>query len=213
MAAATRAYLLRLPRALLALCVIAWLPACVSPAAAPEPARPGAVSIEGWQAETFPLPPGFAPQLPSGVESLRFSPGWRDPGAEGFWSYAFVMWIDEPAPDAARIKAMLEAYYNGLMASFAADKGKDLSATPARVDVARAGTGRYEARMRLVDAFATFEPINLRVLVGTVARSGAHSAVSVQVSPQPKEHEIWRSLGAAVADILSREPGTNADAR
>lgn len=180
--------------------------------------QPDAVSIAGWQKETFPLPPGFAPELPAGSESLRFSPGWRDPKAEGFWSYAFVMWIDEPAPDAARLKDVLEKYYNGLLAMFAADKGKDISATPARVDVTgvvgapggAAGGGRYEAKMRVIDAFATFEPIDLRLLIETVAAGDARSTVRIRVSPQPKEHAIWPSLQAAVADILAHDaPGSN----
>lgn len=200
----------RLRRAVLALSVIAWLPACASQDAAPEPARTSAVSLEGWQAETFPLPPGFAPNLPTGVESLRFAPGWRDPGADGFWSYAFVMWIDEPAPEGARIQQLLEAYYNGLMAAFAGDKAEAVSAAPARVNVERAGPGRYEARMRLIDAFATFKPIDLRVLIDTAARTNARSTLSIRVSPQPKEHTIWRSLDAAVADILARDGAAHA---
>ncbi len=166
--------------------------------------------IEGWQAETFPLPPGFAPDLPTGRESLRFARGWRDPAAEGFWSYAFVMWIDEPAPDAARLEDLLERYYSGLMAAFAADKGRDLRATPARVDVAGAAPGRYEARMRVIDAFATFAPIDLCVVIETVAEGNARSTLRIRVSPQSREHAIWRSLSAAIADILASEAAARA---
>lgn len=208
---------------LLTLSVAACLAACVTRDAAPvgssAPAdsangttvagtvagNPDAVSFEGWQAETFPLPPDFAPDLPTGVESLRFAPGWRSPDAEGFWSYAFVMWINEPAPDAARIDDLLEKYYNGLMASFAAGTDHDIRATPARVDVARTAPNRYEARMRLIDAFATFEPIDLRVLVESAPETDVRAALRIQVSPQPEEHAIWRSLNAAIADILSRD--------
>jgi hypothetical protein len=201
--------------------VIACLPACATRHGAPaqKPAvvervngaeavdQPDAVSLEGWQAETFALPPGFAPELPTGTESLRFAPGWRDPSAEGFWSYAFVMWIDEPVPDAARIDDLLEKYYNGLMTAFAAGKGKDISSTPARVDVvgARTSPNHYEARMHLIDAFATFEPIDLRVLIDTVAETDARSIVRIQISPQSQEHPIWRSLNAAIASIPPRD--------
>lgn len=201
---------------LVALSVIVWLTACTTRDATsvPEPApvervngavvvhQPDAVSLEGWQAETFALPPAFAPELPTGTESLRFSPGWRNPSAEGFWSYAFVMWINEPAPDAARIDDLLEKYYNGLMTSFAA--GRDISSTPARVDVVRTAPNRYEARMHLIDAFATFEPIDLRIVVDAVAETDLRTILSIQVSPKPKGHAIWRSLRAAIANILSR---------
>lgn len=145
----SQAFIPRLRLALFALGAITGLPACVTREAEPvqKPAltesmsgeavvhQRDAVSLEGWQAETFALPPGFAPNLPAGTESLRFAPGWRDPSAVGFWSYAFVMWIDEAAPDAAHIEDLLKRYYNGLMTAFAA--GKDISSTPAQVDVVR----------------------------------------------------------------------------
>lgn len=176
---------------------------CAAREAAPaEGERVEAISLEGWQGETFALPPGFAPELPSGKESLRFSPGWRDPKAEGFWSYAFVMWIDERAPDAARIDALLEAYYNGLMAAFAAGK-KDISGTPAQVEVKRVAPGWYEGRMHLIDGFATLEPIDVRVLVDVVAEGEARSSLRIRVSPKSEGHGIWGSLDAAIARILA----------
>lgn len=217
------AFILRLHHVLLALSAVVFLPACVTrdSTVGPKPAlvdrvngavnvrQPEVVSLAGWQAETFALPPGFAPELPTGTESLRFSPGWRNPNAEDFWSYAFVMWINEPMPDAARIDDLLEKYYNGLMTSFAAGKEMDISGTPARVDVVRSGAHRYEARMHLVDAFATFEPIDLSVLVDTVAEADARTILHIQVSPQPKEHAIWRSLNEAIASIRSHDAATH----
>lgn len=166
--------------------------------------EPDPVSLEGWASETFALPPGFAPGLPTGAESLRFSPGWRDPSAEGFWSYAFVMWIDEPVPDAERIDELLESYYTGLMSAFAAGKDKDIGGDHVRVEVTPTSPNHYEAHMRLIDAFATFEPIELRVVINTVAESDARAALRIKISPQPAAHGIWRSLEAAIASI--REP-------
>lgn len=201
------AYIRRV-HALLTLSLLACLSACAARTAAPasEPAHQReTVSLEGWQTETFPLPPSFAPTLPTGVETLRFSPGWRSPDAGGFWSYAFVMWIDEPSPDAARLEDLLEKYYSGLMNSFAADRGKDISGTPTRVDVVRTAPNRYEASMHLIDAFATFKPIDLRVVIDAIPETDTRTSLSIQVSPQPKEHAIWRSLQAAIADILSRD--------
>lgn len=163
------------------------------------------VSLDGWKAETFTLPPGFAPELPTGHESLRFAPGWREPKAEDFWSYAFVMWINEPAPDKARIKTLLEKYYNGLLASFAAGKNKDISKTPARVEVVSTAPNYFELKMHVIDAFATFEPIELRVVVSSHAETDKRTVLRFQVSPQPKEHAIWRSLEVAIASIVSQD--------
>lgn len=162
------------------------------------------VSLEDWTSESFALPPGFAPQLPTGGESLRFSPGWRTPGSEGFWSYAFIMWIDEPAPSAARLCELVKAYYTGLMDAFTEGTGRDTA--PVTLDLQRTSPNRYEGRMRLIDAFATFEPIDLRLVIDCVAQADARSTLAVRISPQPKEHPIWRSLEAAIADIMTRGP-------
>ena len=163
------------------------------------------ISLEGWPSETFALPPGFAPELPTGRESLRFAPGWRKPATEDFWSYAFVMWIDEPAPDAARVQVLLEDYYNGLLTVFAGNKNKDISDTPARITVSATSPNHFEAQMHVIDAFATFEPIDLRVRVDTAPDADGHSTVHIRVSPQPAEHRIWESLEAAIADILRQD--------
>lgn len=165
---------------------------------APMPADP--VSLEGWPAETFALPPGFAPDLPSGRESLRFAPGWRKPDTEDFWSYAFVMWIDEPEPDATRVRELLEDYYNGLMNAFAGDR--DISHTPAQVTLTRTGPHSFDASMHLIDAFATFEPIDVRVKADTAATSDQDSMLLIRLSPQPETHPIWTDLQTAIESIL-----------
>lgn len=165
--------------------------------------RPGV--IEGWQSETFPLPPAFAPMLPAGEESLRFPPGWGKPESDNFWSYAFVMWIDEPAPDAARLHNLLEQYYNGLMASFAEGKGRAI--VPAQVKVTRTSRQHFEAHVRVTEAFATLEPIDLRVLVETANVQAGRATLRIRVSPKPSEDAIWRSLDAAITDILLQSSG------
>ncbi|MFT7461846.1 MAG: hypothetical protein ACI9EF_000180 [Pseudohongiellaceae bacterium] len=176
--------------------------ASVSAAVAPDPEP---ISLEGWPSESFVLPPGFAPDLPAGNESLRFAPGWRDPSSADFWSYTIAMWIDEPAPDASRIDDILELYYDGLMVRFAAGQDKDVGSDPAQVEVTTTAPNHFEAQMHLIDCFATFEPIDLRVLVDTVTEtlSAGHerTVVRIQLSPQPKEHRIWRSLEAANATM------------
>lgn len=184
----------------------------------PSHAKPApTLSLKGWASETIALPPDFAPELPSGSESLLFAPGWRNPDAEGFWSYAFVMSIDEPVPDASRLRALLERYYNGLMAAFAEGQaaGKSKQLTPVSVEIVPTGPNRYSASMRLTDAFATFRPIKLRVLIDTVPRPhlAPHSAqstdtpatprslVRIRLSPQPPEHPIWQALDVALESI------------
>jgi Ran GTPase-activating protein (RanGAP) involved in mRNA processing and transport len=171
-----------------------------------ETRSPSKSLISGWSSEEFALPPGFAPSLPLGTESLRFAPGWNKPEAEGFWSYAFVMRIEEPKPDAARVDSLLETYYNGLVKMFAEGK-HEVGAAPARVELKQVAVGRYVATMRTIDAFATFKPIAIRLLVDTVADGPARSSLRVQLSPQPESHPIWKSLQAAIEDILAKHLG------
>lgn len=163
-------------------------------------------NFDEWASETFALPPGFAPDLPAGSESLLFPPGWRDPDSENFWSYAFVMTIDEQPPEASRVQELLELYYDGLMSVFASGKDKESLITPAKVVVNQINSNRYEASMNLVDAFATFEPVDIRVRIETVAAEAGHSQVRVQISRQRDDHQIWKDLSAAIEHILESPP-------
>ncbi len=114
------------------------------------------------------------------------------------------MWIDEAAPDAERVQVLLEEYYNGLLSVFASNKYGEISIKPAQVTVVRTTANRFEAQMHVIDAFATFEPIDIRVVIETVPDTDENSSVHLQISRQPKEHEIWRSLEAAVESIESQ---------
>lgn len=163
------------------------------------PPEPAPVSLEGWASETIELPPAFAPELPPGVESLRFAPGWSDPESDGYWSYAFAVWLDGPAPDAAGLQAWLDTYYDGLLSAVAASGGRDAGDDPARIEVTETAPGTYRASMRIVDAFGDLEPVALRARVAT--DEGPETVLRLQVSPQPDDHEIWLALATAVAGI------------
>ena len=172
---------------------------------------PSPISLEGWPSETFALPPGFAPELPAGSESLLFAPGWRDSTSEDFWSYAFVMQIDEPVPNAPRVEELLELYYAGLMTAFARGDFVDTIGDSVNVELVSGRPNHFEAEMHLIDAFSTFEPIGLRVLIDTFPDTNERSSVHIRVSAQPKEHEIWRSLEAAIASILAADGPTEVE--
>lgn len=160
------------------------------------------ISLKGWASETIILPPDFAPTMPKGKESLKFAPGWSDPKAEGFWSYALVFQIEEPVPSKKRIDTLIETYYNGLLSSFAKNANKDISGTPVKVEVTQESAGKYSATMTAIDAFATYKPIKVRFEIEAVAVNKSRSSLRIKLSPQPKEHAIWKSLDAAVAQIL-----------
>ncbi len=133
---------------------------------------------DGWRGETIPFPLEFAPDIPHrGVEELRFAPGFFQPDAPGYWTYAFA-WVvsDDRAADPGTLARELTTYFRGLTAAVAKDR-KDLP--PIDLD-------RIEARLqpdgrgavRTFDAFGDGRPIDLEVAV-TVQPCGAGRAILV----------------------------------
>jgi len=159
------------------------------------------ISLKDWLSETIIFPPGFAQELPTGKEDLRFPPGWRKPDSEDFWSYAIVMQIDEPAPNAERLEEILDLYYDGLMSAFGVGRDSEEPIDPAQVKVVKTGKNHYEAAMHIIDGFATFKPIDIRIKLVTESASEYQSIIKLRASPQPDEHPIWDALQTGIDDI------------
>jgi hypothetical protein len=72
---------------------------------------------EGWSVERFSLPPDFAKQMTiTGVEELRFPPGWGEPSSEEHWSYAYLWWLDGNREITADfLQDNLKLLYSGLL--------------------------------------------------------------------------------------------------
>ncbi|MEZ4365816.1 MAG: hypothetical protein R2939_05960 [Kofleriaceae bacterium] len=129
-------------------------------AAAAEPSWP---VPEGWNAEVIPFPLGFAPALPhTGVEVLRFPPGFLDPDSGEYWSYTFVWRTNDPAElGAAPLGDELTTYFRGLVA--AVDTAEEIAA-PAREAIAAsavAAAARFDLVVRTHDASRTKLPVEL----------------------------------------------------
>ena len=147
----------------------------------------------GWAVEQIPIPLGFAPSLEfTGLEDVRFAPGWSVPGSPEFWTYKFAWEIaEDPRPDEERLALMLETYYDGL--SHAVSQLGDSLQAPAAVFV-RDGD-HYRGRLRIYDAFATNKWIHLNARVRSTKRGGKHLLV-FELSPQGFGHEVWRRLAS-----------------
>lgn len=163
------------------------------------PAEP--ISLQGWAPERIALPPEFAPALPAGSEVLLFAPGMFTAGTEDFWSYVFLMEVEETGIGAQRLTEILELYYDGLIQSVAASRGSSLGDDAATVRLHAVGGDQYEARIEMIDAFVTMEPLDLHVKIRASAADGGRTRLDVKASPQPYEHEIWRRLTAALASL------------
>lgn len=150
--------------------VVLWLAACgAAPAPpAPAPAVPAAAAASspwpvpaGFRGETIPFPLDFAPGLAhKGVEELRFAPGFFDPGAPGYWSYAFVWRTDDAAAlDAAALGEQLTVYFRGLIA--AVDEAHRIADRDAIAVRATPSGARLSLAAHVFDAFRTKQPLDL----------------------------------------------------
>lgn len=150
--------------------LIAIAAACAgraAPASWPVPA--------GWRAEVIPFPLDFAPALAHrGVEVIRFAPGFFDPAAPGYWSYAFAWRLDDVAAlDATALAGELTAYFRGLVAAVddkhrvADDARAQIVAHAEPVPAAAGAAATFVLTAHVVDAFTTARPVEL---VGAATR-------------------------------------------
>ncbi len=169
------------------------------------------ITINNWARETIELPPGFAPDLPSGVEELRFPPGWRDPDSGNFWSYAIVLRIDEPTPTTERLEELIDIYYTGLMSAFGVGHKPQSPPNEVEVTIEQTSDHQHRGAMKLVDGFATFKPMVVNFRTNSRAISDTESMIEFRASPQPDNHDIWFDLEAAIDHINAELPNPRLD--
>jgi hypothetical protein len=154
-----------------------------------------------WKAETLAFPLDFAPGIRhTGMEELRFAPGFFKPTAPGYFSYAFVWWLADAQPlPAVALADELRQYYAGLCTAVG---GKKYAFDPAHYRVQLSpvadSMGGWEAlsgQADLYDAFTNGQPISLHVLAYQRA-CGSHRAVLVLASPQAEPAPIMAELRA-----------------
>jgi hypothetical protein len=199
----------------------------LSPGVAYDPAHDWAVP-EGWKSETIPFPLEFAPSLAHrGVEELRFAPGMFDAAAPGYWSYAFVWWLEDPElQDAASLGAELTAYFRGLLTMVADERAKKAAAAPAagappppppidaaaisatvRVEPDAAGWQRFTGEATVVDSFGDGRRLALRLVIAQHHFSAlGRRAVLVLASPADAGQPIWRQLEQVAVSFDPPDP-------
>jgi hypothetical protein len=183
---------------LAAACSDADPPRPSSTAAPVEATGPAAWSVpDGFRSETIPFPLEFAPGLAHrGVEELRFAPGFFDPAAPGYWSYAFVWRLEDAAAlDAAGIARELETYFRGLLTAVDPDVG---AAARDRITVAtRGAAARWDVSAHVVDAFKTKQPLEL---VGTAERRACGAGALWVFTLAPPGSGVRRRLAALASE-------------
>jgi hypothetical protein len=169
---------------------------------APGPPRAWPVPA-GFKSETIPFPLAFAPTVArDGAEELRFAPGFFDPAAPGYWSYAFVWRTrDAAAMDAPALGAALTAYFRGLIAAV-----DDQHAIPDRdaivATAAPAGAG-FALTAHVFDAFKTHQPLDL---TGRADRLACGQGAVWRFVLAPAASAVRPELDALVAQAACDQP-------
>jgi hypothetical protein len=157
----------------------------------------------GFRSETIPFPLDFAPRLGHrGVEELRFAPGFFDPAAPGYWSYAFVWRTEDPAAlDAAAVGAELTAYFRGLIE--AVDAAKQIADPGAIVAHGTAAGARVTVTAHVFDAFKTKLPLDL---VGWAERRACGGGALWRFVLAPAASPLRPALDALAAEAACDQP-------
>jgi len=136
----------------------------------------------GWRSETIPFPLEFAPTIPHrGVEELRFAPGFFDPQAPGYWTYAFAWVVTDQRPlDMASLSGELTTYFRGLTSAVAKEKKDLLPIDLDRIEARVGPDGR--GTVHTFDAFGDGRPIDLDVAVAVRSCGTGGRAVLVSAA-------------------------------
>jgi len=155
----------------------------------------------------FDFPIAFAPSIAhTGLEELRFAPGFFDPGAPGYWSYAFVWRIDAaPAFDEHALGAELTTYFRGLVD--AVDEKHEIADRDSIVVRAQRSGTSWALAAHLIDPFKTKKPIDL---VGSARQATCPTGAIVVFSFSPASSPVRGDLDALAARAAcGQEPVAN----
>ena len=154
-----------------------------------------------WQFERFALPPEFAPNIPyKGVEELRFSPGMFVKDSSNYFTYAFVVELDNiNSISRDDIKNYLLDYFKGLCGNTAKQRNLSIDTSKITVSVDKdESTGKdvhYNATLGIFGVFADGAPVRLNMEI-KVMNDKANSKIYLVfiASPLNKTDKVWMTL-------------------
>ena len=163
-----------------------------------------------WRGETIELPPEFAKDMKwTGMEQLQFAPGMMSADAKDFFSYVFVLEIDEKHQlDEKSIRREMLAYYRGLCQavwgrdaeSVEVDKF-EFKIEPVKLDPkalkpkAPIATKRFIATLKWIEPFQTRKSQTLNIELDVWQNQKTKKKMLfVCVSPSKSNADIWKDL-------------------
>jgi len=157
---------------------------------------------EKWSTEVIAFPIDFAPSIDfKGIEDLRFAPGWGNSKTEEYWSYAYLWWVEgKPVVNENNLKANLQSYYDGLIGrNVLSRKISARKVIPTRATITKERTSEddvktFKGTVMMFDYMAE-QPITLKCIIHQKKCWQPNRRVLlVEVSPQPFNHAVWKSL-------------------
>lgn len=166
-----------------------------------------------WTVETIPFPIDFAPDINyTGVEVLRFTPGWGPTTSSEHWAYTFLWWLDgEQQISDTILQQHLTTYYTGLVGrnirknSIPANRITPVSAVITKAATRANDESTYSGKITMTDYLdlVVFKPITLNCIIH-VKKCTGHSALIFQVSPKPYNDSIWKTFATMSNDFTCR---------
>lgn len=153
-----------------------------------------------WRYEKIDLPLDFAPSInyKNGFEELRFAPGMFNPKSEKYFSYAFVIAINETVKLPKRkAKQLLYKYYRGLCYAVANSKKMAIDTSKIEIDLKRQKNSAYVGTVLYFDTFNSGEELLLNIDLEIVRNKNTNTSYVIGlVSPKLRKESIWNELYA-----------------
>lgn len=163
----------------------------------------------GWDLERFLVPISFAPDIKyTGVEDIRFAPGWGKAKSNEYWSYAFLWYLDGRVETNVKIiESNLKAYYTGLVASnieprkIPAEKLIEVNTHFNKVKTGKGDLETFQGTIYMLD-YMEQKPITLNCIVHLkTCKEQNKTYLFHEISPKPFDETVWKSLNQLWLDF------------
>lgn len=163
---------------------------------------------QDWRFERIDFPLDFAPEIKyEGFEELRFAPGMFDTLSDTYFTYVFVISINEKESITKdELVSLLSSYYKGLCVEVA--KSSKLTVDSAEIKISletpnktKENIQAYTAQIKFFDVFNTGQEVNLNIDLEIISNTQENKiAIIALVSPQNRDSIVWTALN----DIRSK---------
>ncbi|WP_103068326.1 hypothetical protein [Aquimarina sediminis] len=153
---------------------------------------------ENWRGEVIEFPLEFAPSLQySGIEYVRFAPGWGKEGNLDYFSYVFAWDLyNDPQLSTGKLESDIETYFDGLMSVVSGENQNSVpSFSRSKAFFEKVNDSVYIGKVLTHDAFTSKKAVSLNILVNySFCKQQNNHFVVFMISPQGPEHQIWKTL-------------------